>query len=712
MCCAAAHWQSFLALVMLAASTEETSAATEQFADTYRYYYSLASQDPLAYFTFVDSASRSSKIIQYHQDCIMLLRLRGESPSEGSARLVAGTRDWEVYRAALSAWAAAMRMWSKGLRDAAAGDGGGGSSSGSSTMSSSSGGHDSGNRDHEGDLVSYQNRLMCIIAMLGHEMPLQQLQIAGCVTSGSAVDPVLLLCRQLQLLQLVWVVRGLLLLIKVKGQMKLRAQGDTGGRHSDVSSKRTTSSSGGSGRSSSGCSGLKGSGGRGKEDAASKAEAVVPGAGETTITSKTSSSSSRGMGEERCMEQNPCSGSSSSSMVKRGRRHQQQQQKQGHQTTSQQQQQLAGVLQGDRCLASDVELVICLLEACMEATMPGAAPDKNNDTVGTAAAAAMGKPDGGPAGAGVETDTVAGRAAPAARAAVTEDLELLGLMAGPLVVAAAAPLVRGGGSGANVGNSSSKASETSGGGGYRDAVLVLMPDAVREAMARVRRVVRTQLGLSEEGGLGMSTKGRSGDLSSESEAIAAAGVQPPEGEEEEVRQQQQQLHGDKGQQEQQQQEEKEQQQKKKKKQHAQEEDRQQANGEEQQHEKAEENLAGVAKEIECTQESEADHGAAAAVEGVPAKELEYYVALVDALHVFVAEVPLPVGCNNPHCPAAVDEAVATRKCTGCKLAVYCSDGCLKEHWKEHKGVCRRVQAARKELAGNGTVCSKDVWGRL
>jgi hypothetical protein len=65
------------------------------------------------------------------------------------------------------------------------------------------------------------------------------------------------------------------------------------------------------------------------------------------------------------------------------------------------------------------------------------------------------------------------------------------------------------------------------------------------------------------------------------------------------------------------------------------------------------------------------------------------------LHVFVAEVPLPVGCNNPLCPAAVDELVATRKCTGCKLAVYCSDDCLKEHWEEHEGVCRRVKGPRK-----------------
>jgi hypothetical protein len=69
--------------------------------------------------------------------------------------------------------------------------------------------------------------------------------------------------------------------------------------------------------------------------------------------------------------------------------------------------------------------------------------------------------------------------------------------------------------------------------------------------------------------------------------------------------------------------------------------------------------------------------------------------LLGVLHVLVAEVPLPVGCNNPYCPAALDEPVATRKCTGCKLAVYCSDACLKEHWEEHKGLCRRVKVARK-----------------
>ena len=53
------------------------------------------------------------------------------------AMLKAGTRDWQVYNAALSAWAAAMRLWGKGLRDAAAaggagaGVGGGGGSSSS-----------------------------------------------------------------------------------------------------------------------------------------------------------------------------------------------------------------------------------------------------------------------------------------------------------------------------------------------------------------------------------------------------------------------------------------------------------------------------------------------------------------------------------------------------------------------------------------------------
>jgi hypothetical protein len=82
----------------------------------------------------------------------------------------------------------------------------------------------------------------------------------------------------------------------------------------------------------------------------------------------------------------------------------------------------------------------------------------------------------------------------------------------------------------------------------------------------------------------------------------------------------------------------------------------------------------------------------------PAMTPGQVATLWGVLHLLIAEVPLPVGCNNPLCPAAVDEPVATRKCTGCKLAVYCSDACLKEHWEEHKVVCRRVKAARKQAS--------------
>ena len=226
----------------------------------------------------------------------------------------------------------------------------------------------------------------------------------------------------------------------------------------------------------------------------------------------------------------------------------------------QQQQQLAKVLQEDPCMVECVEFAVYLLEIGMEATVAGGAMDKGADgTAGTAAAApaapaAMGKQDAGSTGAGAGTDKVAGQAVPAAGAAVTNDLELLGLIAGPLAVAAAAPLARGGGSGAIVGNSSSATSDASGGGGYPHALLALMPDAVQEAVANFR-VLRGQFCVLEEGGQSV----RSGDFSFDSGTPAAAGVQQPqEGEEKRV-QQQQQLHGGKEQQGQNQ-EEKEQQQ--------------------------------------------------------------------------------------------------------------------------------------------------------
>ena len=60
------------------------------------------------------------------------------------------------------------------------------------------------------------------------ELSQQNDQLIDSVTSGPAIYPVQQLCCQLQLLQLVWVVRGLLLLLDVKGKMRAREGGVEG----------------------------------------------------------------------------------------------------------------------------------------------------------------------------------------------------------------------------------------------------------------------------------------------------------------------------------------------------------------------------------------------------------------------------------------------------------------------------------------------------
>jgi hypothetical protein len=62
--------------------------------------------------------------------------------------------------------------------------------------------------------------------------------------------------------------------------------------------------------------------------------------------------------------------------------------------------------------------------------------------------------------------------------------------------------------------------------------------------------------------------------------------------------------------------------------------------------------------------------------------------------VLMAEVPSPVGCNNPDCldrRGDSEAGLSSRACSGCKVARYCSRECQKAHWKVHKGACKRLQ---------------------
>ena len=68
--------------------------------------------------------------------------------------------------------------------------------------------------------------------------------------------------------------------------------------------------------------------------------------------------------------------------------------------------------------------------------------------------------------------------------------------------------------------------------------------------------------------------------------------------------------------------------------------------------------------------------------------------MLELLQLVEVEVPCPVGCNNPACENLSGESelsVATKKCTGCKVASYCSRACQVAHWKAHKSTCRRLQ---------------------
>jgi len=68
-------------------------------------------------------------------------------------------------------------------------------------------------------------------------------------------------------------------------------------------------------------------------------------------------------------------------------------------------------------------------------------------------------------------------------------------------------------------------------------------------------------------------------------------------------------------------------------------------------------------------------------------------------------LPSPVSCNNPGCSSVAGpsevQLVGGRGClcAGCRTARYCSKVCQKQHWKQHKPVCKARGAA---AAGGGS----------
>jgi hypothetical protein len=74
-----------------------------------------------------------------------------------------------------------------------------------------------------------------------------------------------------------------------------------------------------------------------------------------------------------------------------------------------------------------------------------------------------------------------------------------------------------------------------------------------------------------------------------------------------------------------------------------------------------------------------------------------YVQELSALGEALCSVSHKLSCNNPVCSNVLGPSELqllkgrSNTCSGCRMARYCSPKCMRQHWKQHRPICKRLE---------------------
>jgi hypothetical protein len=74
-----------------------------------------------------------------------------------------------------------------------------------------------------------------------------------------------------------------------------------------------------------------------------------------------------------------------------------------------------------------------------------------------------------------------------------------------------------------------------------------------------------------------------------------------------------------------------------------------------------------------------------------------YVQQLAALGEALCSVAHKQSCNNPTCSNVLGSSELqlvkgrSNTCSGCRMARYCSPECMRQHWKQHRPTCKRLE---------------------